>query len=175
MADIRQVRLINQAMENFFEDQVRDFFRRLVLTLRKNTPKDTRLAASSWIATLDAPDMNVFAPEDLNNRTKKRAAQRIARGRQVAGLQQIELWAIGRRGPYVVNTVPYLYLLDGGSSTQAPAGFIRASQLQAIAASQRARLRSRRSRIETAARGRSARAGGTGARAFFEALAAFGG
>lgn len=97
-----------------------------------NTPVDTALARSNWVASADEPDLSERPPrsrqetiEEINQRTSAIAA--FGRG------QDIHVANGGEK-------VPYLSRLDAGSSTQAPAGFVREAALDGLVALQNFRV-----------------------------------
>lgn len=95
-------------------------------TVVRNTPVDTALARSNWVASADSPDLSERAPrsrqetiDEIKSRTSAIAA--FGRGQDIH---------IANGG----DKVPYLARLDAGSSTQAPAGFVREAAQAGVAA-----------------------------------------
>lgn len=73
------------------------------------TPRDTGLAAASWMTSIDIPD------ETVNDS--------VSRDSLEEGAPVIEGAAIGET-IIISNNLQYIEFLDGGSSTQAPNGFV---------------------------------------------------
>lgn len=94
----------------------------VVRSVVKATPVDTGLARSNWVANIGSPDLSersVRAPSEVIeeargalNETRIRAA--------LTGSDTVEIH-IANGG----EKVPYLDLLNRGSSRQAPAGFVK--------------------------------------------------
>jgi hypothetical protein len=84
--------------------------------LQESTPVDTGFARASWIPSVGAPSAELGGAVDAPNPAAAEAG--IAR---VAGFRLSDGMA------YVSNNTRYIQRLDEGSSTQAPAGFVRAS------------------------------------------------
>ena len=85
------------------------------------TPRDTRRATNGWnISRGGTPDFsddgegNYSAPE-----SPREAADKLGRGTPVYEAN-------------IANGVPYIETLDGGSSTQAPGGFVRRAVNRAV-------------------------------------------
>lgn len=113
---------VTRELEKFTSRQVISVTRRLTLNLRGATPKKTGFAASNWIPSLGANN-----GIDGSKRMVSFAAQN-------AGLAEIRAYRITRtEAPRVSNNVPYIDLLNSGSSLQAPAGFVERAIADAIA------------------------------------------
>lgn len=78
--------------------------------LVQRTPKDTRKASINWLISWDKPRREVFEVRD-------EAAAVASNFAAINGVHGRELW--------ISNNVPYIRILDTGTSTQAPRGFIR--------------------------------------------------
>lgn len=94
------------------------------------TPVDTGRARANWIAALDAPASTVSASTD------KSGSKAIRQAASVAGSYD------GDRNVavHITNNLPYIAALDGGSSYQAPAGFVRTAVRRGVSAVKGAKL-----------------------------------
>lgn len=88
----------------------------------KGTPVDTGLARSNWVVSLDAEFDDVIPPyiagASLGVDEQGNANAAIAQGRAV--LDSVRAGQV----VYVQNNVPYIGLLNDGSSRQSPALFV---------------------------------------------------
>lgn len=105
MADRREVML---ALDRHVEKTVVRLAVNAVANLTEVTPFDTGWARANWIPTLGQPATG----------TGGEAAKQ-------AGLVAVLAFRLGSGLVFVSNRVPYIRRLDGGSSTQAPAGFVQ--------------------------------------------------
>lgn len=113
---------VTRELEKFTSRQVISVTRRLTLNLRGATPKKTGFAASNWIPSLGA------------NNGIDGSKRMVSFSAQNAGLAEIRAYRITRtEAPRVSNNVPYIDLLNSGSSLQAPAGFVERCIADAIA------------------------------------------
>ena len=90
------------------------------------TPVDTTEALSNWIVTLGSPSSSVIGPHAPGFRgiTKKASAART---------NSLAVAILANKKPgqivYITNNVDYIGLLNNGSSSQAPAGFVQRAVL----------------------------------------------
>ena len=84
------------------------------------TPVDTGFARAMWVPSLSAPSFV----------TATSAAD--GKGLADAGLAAVLAFKLDDGAIFVSNRTRYIRRLDGGSSTQAPAGFVRAAIARAI-------------------------------------------
>ena len=113
---------VTRELEKFTSRQVISVARRLTLNLRAATPKKSGFAASNWLPSLGA------------NNGIAGSKRLVTFADQNAGLSEIRSYRITRtEAPRVTNNVPYIDLLNSGSSLQAPAGFVEACVADAIA------------------------------------------
>lgn len=79
------------------------------------TPVDTGNARANWIAGLSGsvPTAPVGSGDAVDTAA------------QAAGMAQVAAYKLEQGSLSIVNNVEYLESLDAGSSTQAPAGFVR--------------------------------------------------
>ena len=82
------------------------------------TPVDTGRARANWLVAIGAP--NVVATESTD------ANAALSQGSIMA-----QSYKLGQGGIFITNNVPYIGLLDAGSSAQAPAGMTAAAILAA--------------------------------------------
>ena len=82
------------------------------------TPVDTGRARANWLVAIGAP--NIVATESTD------ATAALAQGRGM-----VQAYKLGQGGIFITNNVPYIGLLDAGSSAQAPAGMTAAAILAA--------------------------------------------
>ena len=104
------------AIENVIEEEVIDAYGQFIKLVVPATPKETGLAQGNWRTSISAPPVGTIgrtsgtAAISTGLRSVKAARKRISKGRQ------------GRI--FIVNNLPYIGLLNAGSSEQAPAFFI---------------------------------------------------
>ncbi len=91
-----------------------------------NTPVDSALARSNWVASGDQPDLSERPPRSAQQ-TVDEIEQRVSAIAAFGRGQDIHVANGGEK-------VPYMGRLDAGSSTQAPAGFVREGALAGLAA-----------------------------------------
>lgn len=95
--------------------------------LRENTPRDTGWAAANWVPSIGAPNLipqlEDPSPVDVAGAARQGASSAAA----------LSSYSIEQGSTFVSNGVPYLPKLNDGHSQQAPAGFIEASVVQAVA------------------------------------------
>lgn len=90
--------------------------------LVERTPRDTGWAKANWIPSLTAPAVGVAGDP-----------KGISTAESEAGLAAILAFKLEDGAIFVSNNVPYIQRLDAGSSTQAPAGFVRQAIDKALA------------------------------------------
>ena len=97
--------------------------------LYSTTPVRTGHARSNWVVTLDTP-ATFTAPNPGS----------FGQGISMQAMVKTSLVAPSSRAIYIVNNVPYITLLNQGSSRQAPAGFVEAAISHGIAATRGMRI-----------------------------------
>jgi hypothetical protein len=96
--------------------------RRATLNLRNTTPKKTGYAASNWVPSLGGTAQGPYGSKDA-----------VDYSRQFAGIQECKAYRITRTAaPIIINSVPYIEKLNGGSSLKAPPLFVEAAIAKAI-------------------------------------------
>lgn len=121
MGDTRHV---IDLLEKFTSRQVTTVARRITRNLRDSTPRKSGWAASNWVPSLGGT---------LSGPVGSKTAVSFAA--QNAGMQAMSGYRITRTPPPIIqNFVPYIDLLNAGSSLQAPALFVERAISDAIAA-----------------------------------------
>ena len=122
----RSVRVVVSDLDAF----TTKFIKRLALNINaeliERTPIDTGWARVNWVP-------NIGGPFEGTAGTRADAeAGSLDTSAQQAGLAEVA--TAYKTGPtiYQTNNVPYIELLNGGSSKQAPAGFVQAAILTAV-------------------------------------------
>lgn len=100
--------------------------KKLVLDVTANlvgtTPVDTGWARSNWVPSIGTP---VEQPTG--------SKESVSSGAQDQGLAAVAATYTLERGPiWISNNVPYITLLNSGTSQQAPAGFVQAAIRRAV-------------------------------------------
>ena len=122
MADRGQVKRIIGAARDFTAKEMRSVTFRALKELGQVTPVDTTNARSNWQVGINVP------PQGEVEITSQ--ASMVAKG-----LAVIRAYKDPRQGQLIiVNNVPYIGILNAGSSTQAPAGFVDSALTRAIQA-----------------------------------------
>jgi hypothetical protein len=90
------------------------------------TPVDTGWARANWVP-------NIGSALDTTAGTRAQAEAGQLSTASAAGVAQVAIeYKLARGAVHITNNVPYILLLDAGSSTQAPAGFVRRGILKAL-------------------------------------------
>ena len=113
--------IVNELVK-FTSRQAVTVTRRSTLNLRNRTPRKTGYAASNWVPSLGGTVVGPFGSKES-----------VDFSAQQAGLQEIRAYRITRTPPpIIINAVPYIGLLNAGSSTQAPPLFVERAISDAI-------------------------------------------
>jgi hypothetical protein len=116
----RAIDVINE-LKGFTSRQAATVTRRATMNLRNATPRKSGFAAASWIPGLGSVSGSAGSPSGVSF-----AAQN-------AGMREVLNYRITRTpAPRIVNSTDYIEILNSGSSTQAPAGFIEEAISAAI-------------------------------------------
>ena len=114
-----QVADIMGELTDMVEGTVKGLGRDLTLNLAAATPKDTGLAAASWLPRAGRP----AEPVARNQNTAEGVA--IARQAQAQALAALDRYTL-RQGQIIIrNSQGYVGALNDGHSGQAPSGFIQ--------------------------------------------------
>lgn len=100
-------------------------------TVVLRTPVDTGRARANWVATQGAPFAGTLPPPASAGAG---AGEAVARATAVAGAYR------GGAGLFLRNGLPYIGRLNSGSSTQAPANFVRDAVNAAVKKVQSSRI-----------------------------------
>lgn len=122
----RRVRVVARDLQAFTERTVQRLALNVNAELVEATPVDTGWARANWVP-------NIGVPFEGTAGTRAEAeAGLIDTGSREAGLAAVA--TSYRLGPEIhqTNNVPYIELLNAGSSRQAPAGFVQAAILRAV-------------------------------------------
>lgn len=120
-----QIRRIISELEEVTAKAVTVITLEVAANLIELTPVDTGWARANWVPNIGGP-FEAFVSEFDDDDARKaavpgqRGIQQQATGLLVAGGYNINQGAV-----YVTNNVPYIQVLNTGSSTQAPAAFIQ--------------------------------------------------
>ena len=86
----------------------------------RETPVDTGLARSNWIASIGAPSsvtIPAYAPGKMRGKGERANANRA----RAQAAQVIKVWRTGNPNPIsIANNVEYISLLDAGGPTNSP-------------------------------------------------------
>lgn len=112
MAD-KELDKVIKAMTVFTETQVINLALDIHGELIEETPVDTGWAQNNWqLAVANPPTETVGTPENIDSSSKN------------AGVPSVLSWKLQKGPIYITNNIPYILRLNGGSSKQAPKGFI---------------------------------------------------
>lgn len=122
----RQVRVVARDLRQFTERTVKRLALNVNAELVKRTPIDTGWARANWVPNIGGPVTETAGTRD------QAEAGRLDLGPRESGLASIA--TSYTLGPEIhqTNNVPYIQLLNAGSSQQAPAGFVQAAILRAV-------------------------------------------
>lgn len=130
MPETSDPRVIARELEAHISKVVRDLAIEATANLIEATPVDTGWARASWVPQIGSPY------------TSRVAGIGQTSGPQRVGLASLLAYRVNQGAIWISNHVPYIRILDGGSSKQAPAGFVRLAISRALS-SMRQRSRSR--------------------------------
>lgn len=126
----RQIRLIVGEIKGLTERVVTKLTLDITANLIETTPVDTGWARANWVPRIGEPYTSDGGIEF--NAEERRASVGSARGAQAAGTASLLTYDLDRGPVFVSNNVPYIEVLNSGSSKQAPAAFIEAAIQQAV-------------------------------------------
>lgn len=113
---------IIEALEGVTEDLVRRAATNITGELISNTPVDTGWARANWVPSLGTPFTGNSEPQSRRPRASQVAQ---AAARQSTGLSEVLAYTLAVDRVFISNNVPYIQLLNDGSSAQAPAMFVQ--------------------------------------------------
>jgi hypothetical protein len=101
----------------------------VLLNILQSTPVDTGMAISNWILSLSDPSDEQIPPYSPGSKGSTRQ-------RNIGAAYNTAQAGIQDRTPkqiiYITNSLPYIGLLNDGSSSQAPSGFVQSAVLNAV-------------------------------------------
>ncbi len=119
-------RIVGESLRRF----VGGVSRRLVLNLHEGisgaTPVDTGWARTNWVPQVGS------AFEGTAGTRPDAEAGNLDRGPAEAGIAEVRRYEVEQGDIHVTNNVPYIELLNGGSSSQAPSAFVQKEIVSAI-------------------------------------------
>lgn len=95
--------------------------KRVVRNLANDTPRRTGFAASNWIVSIGFAFAGITGSKEA-----------VSFSFQQSSLASLSRYKIGKGKLIITNNVSYIGLLDGGSSSQAPTGFVNIAINRAI-------------------------------------------
>lgn len=131
----RQMDRYADKVESNSDQMVRQVTRNLGPALGYSTPVLTSRARANWQAAINTRPTSILYPEPSTPPSPQSGAGMAVQSCYNAAMAY-------RHGAtvYVVNNVPYIRRLNGGSSSQAPAGFVQIAVNVAIRTIQGVRL-----------------------------------
>lgn len=124
-----QVTRIGDELERFAERLMVKLTLEVAANLKEETPIDTGWARANWLADISergctSPEMNSDpTPQEASAKSQEQSSREAV----VAATYDLD------RGPISVsNCVPYITVLNNGSSNQAPRGFVQKSIAKAV-------------------------------------------
>lgn len=127
--DPRSIRVVVGDLEKVTEKIVKKIALDVTANLKDTTPVDTGWARANWIPSVSAPAVGDETPV---GRAARAAKVDSALSRQTTGEAQIAGYRLSMGSVYITNNVPYITLLNMGSSAKAPPGFVQAAIKKAV-------------------------------------------
>ena len=129
LLDLAQaMRNLKGAIAKSVNQYVIDYSFRILTHLEEKTPVDTSRAISNWIVTPGAPSNYSLLPYYHGSHGSTRDSSMLVA--LASGQYEAKLKKPGEP-LFITNNVDYILDLEGGSSQQAPQGFLDESLLQA--------------------------------------------
>lgn len=131
------MRLRGRAIEAGINAFVQRLSVEVVKQVASLTPVDTGLARSNWILVVGQPvsttKANPFTPYPKGSKAN---GQYTAERANLAAVIDVARFSVATRKPgnpvYIVNNLHYIGSLNSGTSTQAPANFVRLGVMNAV-------------------------------------------
>lgn len=124
MARDSQVRLVVRSLGRFTTDKVKRIVLDATANLIEDTPRDTGWARNNWVPEIGP------GPDDPAGDRDNAGAARVA---QQKGIASVAVgYKLGMGIVTITNNVPYIVMLNEGTSQQAPAGFVQAALFRAV-------------------------------------------
>lgn len=133
MAMADDIEGINEELERFVEGLMAELTESLTETLKEDTPKLTTWASVNWVPQIGAPFLEDRTPRGLagsEERTTRAARAALVPAQtalQDSAVSALPFYKIERGSIFLNNNVPYITLLNQGSSTQAPSAFVQSA------------------------------------------------
>ena len=121
-----QIKAIVDRLEEITERTVVKITHDIVANLIEATPVDLGWARANWV-----PAVGVANDDEVPSRPVDGDVG-SARSKQQAGLSRVAGYSISQGMVFVSNNVPYISVLNNGSSTQAPKGFVQEAIRKAV-------------------------------------------
>lgn len=114
MAD-NQARKVTEILVNVTAREAKALALNIHAGVTEQTPVNTGWARANWVPSIGkAQTEPVGDPENVDA-----AASAVAQG-----IAEVATWSFDQGPIFIANNVPYIGYLNGGSSKQAPAGFV---------------------------------------------------
>ncbi len=122
------LRVVVSALDKFIDDIIKKIVLDIVANVRSapdtgyGTPVDTGWARANWVPRIGSPALQVTGTREA-----------VSGSAQETGIANIAISYRASQGPvFITNNVPYIVLLNEGSSGQAPRGFVQNAIAKAI-------------------------------------------
>lgn len=125
--ETRQIRGIIRSVNKISEKVVKKITLDMTANLQQATPVDTGWARANWVPAIGLP----YTANLENVRPTSQSASG-ARSQQQSGIAAVGGYSLKMGKVFVSNNVPYIMILNDGSSTQAPAGFVQRAIRKAV-------------------------------------------
>lgn len=126
----RQITAIIKGMNNVAERVVKKITLDVTANLVELNPVDTGWSRANWVPAIGAPSVGGMDVGNVGRRTADEVAD--ARGQQEEAISDVADYRLGQGSVFVSNGVPYIQLLENGSSKQAPDGFVKQAIYKAV-------------------------------------------
>lgn len=114
--EARQVRIIVEQLEGYTAKVITGVTLEIHAELTEATPLDTGWARANWVPAIGRPGASSSEQTGVNSTAKAKAT---------AGLAAVAGYKIKQGIVHITNNVPYIEVLNAGSSAQAPADFVQ--------------------------------------------------
>lgn len=123
---MNDARRVGKALRRRLESTVRRVMLGVHAELLHATPVDTGWARTNWVPNVGAPFEGTAGSREAAE------AGRLDRAPQEAGVAALRDYRLEQGDVHDTNNVPYIQLLNAGSSRQAPPAFVQASIVRGI-------------------------------------------
>ncbi len=119
---VSETKKVLASLTNFSEDLIKQLVIETTAEVVKATPVDTGWARANWIPSIG---------ESFESTSGSKQA--VTSSRQEAGVADVLAnYSLKRGNLFITNNVPYITMLNEGSSAQAPSGFVQQSIARAV-------------------------------------------